>query len=88
VGIRGTAIPTTDSPTANMQVRVHFPGLRQQVCRTVGFVAAEFARVAMGWALLATLRTVAGWGEIGALPRTGSWTDSPGQTVQSGLSAA
>jgi hypothetical protein len=34
------------------------------------------------------LRTVAGQDEISPLPWTASWTDSSGQTVQSGLSAA
>ena len=51
------------------------------------FVTIAAVGAAMGWALLATLRTVAGRDEICALPWTVSWTEPPGQTVQSGLSA-
>src|ERR1700729_3733523 len=47
-----------------------------------------FACAAVGWALPATLRTVAGREESGALLWTGSWTELSVQTVRSGPSAA
>jgi len=42
----------------------------------------------VGWVLLATLRTVAGREESGALLWTGPWTESSVQTVQSGSPGA
>src|SRR5208282_5797701 len=47
-----------------------------------------FASAAVGRALLATLRTVAGREKVGPLPWTGSWTESSVPTVRSGPPAA